>query len=69
MAQNLGTTFTDLWYTPGEDGWGVTIDHQQNVMFLTFFIYRDGQVPLLGNRRLDQSRNRRTCKPTSSVHR
>ncbi len=44
-AQNLGTTFTDLWYTPGEDGWGVTIDHQQNVMFLTFFIYRADRSP------------------------
>ncbi len=45
MAQNLGTTFTDLWYTPGEDGWGVTIDHQQNVMFLTFYIYRADRSP------------------------
>jgi hypothetical protein len=44
-AQNLGTIFTDLWYTVGEDGWGVTVDHQQNVMFLTFFIYRADGSP------------------------
>jgi len=40
LAQNLGTIFSDLWWNPAESGWGVTIDHQQDVMFLTFFIYR-----------------------------
>ena len=44
-AQNIGTIFTDLWYTVGEDGWGVTIDHQQNVMFLTFFVYGADRSP------------------------
>jgi hypothetical protein len=44
-GQNLGTFFTDLWYTPGEDGWGVTVDHQQNVMFLTFYVYRADGTP------------------------
>jgi hypothetical protein len=45
MAQNLGTTFTDLWWNPAESGWGVTVDHQQNVMFLTFFIYQADGTP------------------------
>lgn len=45
LAQNVGTTFTDLWWNPAESGWGVTVDHQQNVMFLTFFIYRADRSP------------------------
>ena len=45
MAQNLGTIFTDLWWIPTESGWGVTVDHQQNTMFLTFFIYRADGSP------------------------
>lgn len=44
-AQSLGTTFSDLWWNPAESGWGVTIDHQQDVMFLTFFIYRADGSP------------------------
>lgn len=45
MAQNLGTIFTDLWWNPLESGWGVTVDHQQNYMFLTFFVYRADGSP------------------------
>ena len=42
---NLGTIFTDLWWNPSESGWGVTVDHQENTMFLTFFVYRADQTP------------------------
>ena len=45
LAQSLGTAFSDLWWNPAESGWGVTIDHQQDVMFLTFFIYRNDGSP------------------------
>lgn len=45
IAQNLGTTFSDLWWNPAESGWGVTVDHQQDVMFLTFFVYRADGSP------------------------
>ena len=45
LAQSLGTTFTDLWWNPSESGWGVTVDHQQDVMFLTFFVYRSDGSP------------------------
>lgn len=45
IAQNLGTTFTDLWWNPAESGWGVTVDHQQEVMFLTFYVYRADGSP------------------------
>jgi hypothetical protein len=44
-AQNLGTIFTDLWWNPAESGWGVTVDHQQNFMFLTFFVYQANGSP------------------------
>jgi len=45
LAQSLGTAFSDLWWNPAESGWGVTVDHQQDVMFLTFFIYRSDGSP------------------------
>jgi len=45
MAESLGTAYTDLWWNPKESGWGVTIAHQQNVMFLTFFVYRADGSP------------------------
>lgn len=45
LGQSLGTTFSDLWWNPSESGWGVTVDHQQDVMFLTFFIYRTDGTP------------------------
>lgn len=44
-AQNLGTIFSDLWWIPSESGWGVTVDHQQRVMFLTWFIFRADGSP------------------------
>ena len=40
---NLGGMFTDLWWkspAASEDGWGVTVDHQDQVMFITIYIYR-----------------------------
>lgn len=30
---------TDLWWNANESGWGVTVTHQQDVIFLTFFVY------------------------------
>lgn len=44
-AQSLGTAFSDLWWNPEESGWGVTVDHQQDAMFLTFFVYRADGSP------------------------
>lgn len=40
-----GTVFTDLWWNPAESGWGVTVDHQGEVMFLTFFVHRPDGSP------------------------
>jgi hypothetical protein len=32
-------TMSDLWYHPGEDGWGVNIIEQQGTLFVTLFVY------------------------------
>jgi hypothetical protein len=37
--------YTDLWYTPGEIGWGVNIVQSDAFMFLTFFIYGPDKRP------------------------
>ena len=40
---NLGSMFSDLWWNSpakSEDGWGVTVDHQDQVMFITVYVYR-----------------------------
>lgn len=37
--------WTDLWWNPNESGWGVNINHQYNVIFMTFFVYSaDGKA-------------------------
>ncbi|MCU0694655.1 MAG: hypothetical protein MUF54_25020, partial [Polyangiaceae bacterium] len=40
-----GSWLTDLWWNPNESGWGVTITHQEQILFLTFFIYRSDGTP------------------------
>ena len=47
-AQSLGTAFSDLWWNPAESGWGVTVDHQQDAMFLTFFNIQKRWLAVLG---------------------
>ncbi|MCM2329265.1 MAG: hypothetical protein NDI88_15405 [Lysobacter sp.] len=40
-----GIDMTDLWWNPGESGWGANISHQQDVIFLTLFVYgADGKA-------------------------
>src|ERR1700676_3460563 len=31
--------FTDIWYNPAENGWGVNVVQSDAFIFLTFFIY------------------------------
>ena len=31
--------FTDAWYAPSESGWGMNVVHQQEVAFVTLFVY------------------------------
>jgi hypothetical protein len=40
-----GTDMSDLWWNPNESGWGANIAHQQDVIFMTLFVYGgDGRV-------------------------
>jgi len=44
-ANTWGVDFSDLWWNPGESGWGANISHQQDVVFLTLFVYgADGKA-------------------------
>ena len=38
-ANTFTTDLTDLWWNANESGWGVTVTHQREVIFLTFFVY------------------------------
>ena len=42
-ASSFANTFTsdlsDLWWNEKESGWGVNVNHQREVVFLTFFVY------------------------------
>ena len=39
------TDFSDLWFNPNEEGWGVTITQQNNVLFITMFVYGPNNQP------------------------
>ena len=57
MATTFGTDMSDLWWNPNESGWGVTATQQNEIVFLTFFVYGPdnrptwyvGQASYLGN--------------------
>lgn len=38
-------SLTGLWWNPSESGWGVTLDHQSDFIFATFFIYDSNGRP------------------------
>lgn len=44
-ANSFGTDLSDIWWNSSESGWGVNIIHQNNVLFMTFFIYGTGGNP------------------------
>jgi hypothetical protein len=33
------TDFGDIWFVPSEQGWGLNMAHQNNLLFLTFYIF------------------------------
>jgi hypothetical protein len=37
--------YTDLYYVPGEDGWGANVVQSDDFLFVTFFIYGPGNTP------------------------
>ena len=38
--------YTDLWWNPGESGWGIHITQQRNTMFLAWYVYDDRFKPM-----------------------
>lgn len=40
------TNYSDLWSTPGEDGWGLNLNQQGDILFGTFFVYGAGNQPV-----------------------
>lgn len=39
------TDYTDIWWSPAENGWGVNIVQSNTFIFATFFVYGPGNVP------------------------
>ena len=35
----VSTNYQDLWWNPGESGWGINLTHQDNTLFATLFTY------------------------------
>jgi hypothetical protein len=44
-AVSTSTDFSDLWYNVNESGWGMNVIHQENILFLTLFVYGAGSTP------------------------
>lgn len=36
---------TDLWWNPAESGWGMTIAHQAEILFMTVYVYGSDGLP------------------------
>ncbi|MBL8523002.1 MAG: hypothetical protein JNN20_04880 [Betaproteobacteria bacterium] len=48
-ANTFGLDMSDLWWNPNESGWGVTLNHQGEVLFVTLFVYgADGKATWYG---------------------
>ena len=45
-ASTNSSEISDLWYAPGEDGWGLNIVLQNNVAFATFYVYDTSRNPV-----------------------
>ena len=45
-ASSYVSEISDLWYAPGEDGWGVNMVLQKNVAFATFYVYDANRNPV-----------------------
>lgn len=46
QASSYISEISDLWYAPGEDGWGLNIVLQNNVAFATFYVYDVNRNPV-----------------------
>src|SRR4029453_11859762 len=46
QASTNSSEISDLWYAPGEDGWGVNMVLQNNIAFATFYVYDVNRTPV-----------------------
>ncbi len=45
FANTYTSDLSDQWWSEKEPGWGVSVNHQREVLFMTFFLYgKDGKV-------------------------
>ena len=42
----FATDYSDMWYLPAEGGWGVNFTQNENVIFMTFFLYGPDGKPI-----------------------
>lgn len=45
QASTSSSEITDMWWNPGESGWGLNVVLQRDVAFLTFFVYGANGTP------------------------
>jgi hypothetical protein len=38
-------SYQDIWYTPGEEGWGLNITQQGDILFASWFVHGQDQAP------------------------
>jgi hypothetical protein len=49
QSNTFGLDMSDLWWNPNESGWGVTLNHQGEILFVTLFVYgADGKATWFG---------------------
>jgi len=44
-ATTYGTDYTDLWWNPAENGWGINLIQQYGTIFATLFVYGTDNSP------------------------
>jgi hypothetical protein len=45
VSAHAVTDYSDMWYIPAESGWGVNLTQNENVVFMTFFVYGADNKP------------------------
>ncbi len=43
-AQAASPVYSDLWWNPTESGWGINLNHQNDIIFATWFTYGAGSA-------------------------
>lgn len=45
-ARTSATNYTDLWWNAQENGWGLNLSHQGDIIFATWFTYDNSNAPV-----------------------